>query len=150
MIGYRICSCTNASLACFFVFKQKTAYEMRISDWSSDVCSSDLRRLLVAEIGALRECAAGREQCECRDAEQDGSGFHDDGLHDDLRWAGGSAIGTDWMTEHKAVWAGTRALAIRHSPYFQAMANGGAAPFRERIGRREIQRTGYQIGRAHV
>src|SRR3546814_5220009 len=27
----------------FFVFKQKTAYEMRISDWSSDVCSSDLR-----------------------------------------------------------------------------------------------------------
>src|SRR3546814_2459723 len=28
---------------CFF-FKQKTAYDMRISDWSSDVCSSDLRR----------------------------------------------------------------------------------------------------------
>src|SRR3546814_2062425 len=27
----------------FFVFKQKTAYDMRISDWSSDVCSSDLR-----------------------------------------------------------------------------------------------------------
>src|SRR3546814_5255829 len=31
-----ICVC------CFFFFKQKTAYEMRISDWSSDVCSSDL------------------------------------------------------------------------------------------------------------
>src|SRR3546814_6205311 len=30
-------------MACvFFFFKQKTAYEMRISDWSSDVCSSDL------------------------------------------------------------------------------------------------------------
>src|SRR3546814_17374559 len=29
----------------FFFFKQKTAYEMRISDWSSDVCSSDLRQL---------------------------------------------------------------------------------------------------------
>src|SRR3546814_8580858 len=29
----------------FFFFKQKTAYEMRISDWSSDVCSSDLREL---------------------------------------------------------------------------------------------------------
>src|SRR3546814_8392080 len=27
---------------CFFFVKQKTAYEMRISDWSSDVCSSDL------------------------------------------------------------------------------------------------------------
>src|SRR3546814_2346855 len=30
------------SLLFFFFFKQKTAYEMRISDWSSDVCSSDL------------------------------------------------------------------------------------------------------------
>src|SRR3546814_19401050 len=30
---------------CIFCFKQKTAYEMRISDWSSDVCSSDLRGL---------------------------------------------------------------------------------------------------------
>src|SRR3546814_8856524 len=29
----------------FFFFKQKTAYEMRISDWSSDVCSSDLQDL---------------------------------------------------------------------------------------------------------
>src|SRR3546814_15669759 len=29
-------------LCCFFFFKQKTAYEMRISDWSSDVCSSDI------------------------------------------------------------------------------------------------------------
>src|SRR3546814_17928359 len=29
---------------CVFCFKQKTAYEMRISDWSSDVCSSDLAR----------------------------------------------------------------------------------------------------------
>src|SRR3546814_3544121 len=29
----------------FFFFKQKTAYEMRISDWSSDVCSSDLLML---------------------------------------------------------------------------------------------------------
>src|SRR3546814_663118 len=30
-------------LCCFFFFKQKTAYDLRISDWSSDVCSSDLR-----------------------------------------------------------------------------------------------------------
>src|SRR3546814_8354925 len=29
----------------FFFFKQKTAYEMRISDWSSDVCSSDLTKM---------------------------------------------------------------------------------------------------------
>src|SRR3546814_3071634 len=31
--------------SCVFFFKQKTAYEMRISDWSSDVCSSDLTSL---------------------------------------------------------------------------------------------------------
>src|SRR3546814_8516789 len=34
----------------FFFFKQKTAYEMRISDWSSDVCSSDLP-VLAAPLG---------------------------------------------------------------------------------------------------
>src|SRR3546814_8884974 len=37
----------------FFFFKQKTAYEMRISDWSSDVCSSDLS----PEYRAARQCA---------------------------------------------------------------------------------------------
>src|SRR3546814_3819762 len=39
----------------FFFFKQKTAYEMRISDWSSDVCSSDL---LVAARDAARSGVA--------------------------------------------------------------------------------------------
>src|SRR3546814_5747734 len=34
--------CCISCCFCFFFFKQKTAYEMRISDWSSDVCSSDL------------------------------------------------------------------------------------------------------------
>src|SRR3546814_10904256 len=33
----------RCSILMFLFFKQKTAYEMRISDWSSDVCSSDLR-----------------------------------------------------------------------------------------------------------
>src|SRR3546814_3746446 len=40
-------------ICCFFFFKQKTAYEMRISDWSSDVCSSDLLR-------SLSRCVCGR------------------------------------------------------------------------------------------
>src|SRR3546814_7801366 len=35
--------CMSCVFSFFFFFKQKTAYEMRISDWSSDVCSSDLR-----------------------------------------------------------------------------------------------------------
>src|SRR3546814_5372247 len=52
---------------CFFFFKQKTAYEMRISDWSSDVCSSDLdapderKAFMVAEAGmaAILSAAPG-------------------------------------------------------------------------------------------
>src|SRR3546814_5439876 len=43
-VYYTECVCLRGvvGLGFFFVFKQKTAYEMRISDWSSDVCSSDL------------------------------------------------------------------------------------------------------------
>src|SRR3546814_19592532 len=37
----------------FFFFKQKTAYEMRISDWSSDVCSSDLTEIALGLNAAL-------------------------------------------------------------------------------------------------
>src|SRR3546814_14789292 len=40
----------------FFFFKQKTAYEMRISDWSSDVCSSDL-------IARVIEMGMGENDC---------------------------------------------------------------------------------------
>src|SRR3546814_17834040 len=45
----------------FFFFKQKTAYEMRISDWSSDVCSSDLvPRQLGIDERALDQMTAAR------------------------------------------------------------------------------------------
>src|SRR3546814_1157851 len=53
------------SLCCslFFFFKQKTAYEMRISDWSSDVCSSDLS----APSTVLRRWLRHRRPpCRCR------------------------------------------------------------------------------------
>src|SRR3546814_12177177 len=44
-LGLDICCTMIIILVLYlFFFKQKTAYEMRISDWSSDVCSSDLRR----------------------------------------------------------------------------------------------------------
>src|SRR3546814_6005454 len=39
----------------YFFFKQKTAYEMRISDWSSDVCSSDLLAMRGMDIGRKLE-----------------------------------------------------------------------------------------------
>src|SRR3546814_9816894 len=50
---------------CFF--KQKTAYEMRISDWSSDVCSSDLAMLFLNRRGyaPLTLCGACGHRLEC-------------------------------------------------------------------------------------
>src|SRR3546814_4823642 len=54
----------------FFFFKQKTAYEMRISDWSSDVCSSDLADL----IGLRVEYVAGQRLGTVRTVENHGAG----------------------------------------------------------------------------
>src|SRR3546814_7576419 len=55
--------CFCCGLCCWllvvFFFKQKTAYELRISDWSSDVCSSDLA---IAVKGGLRL----EPLCDCR------------------------------------------------------------------------------------
>src|SRR3546814_6770609 len=50
----------------FFFFKQKTAYEMRISDWSSDVCSSDLPKMLFfpPEIAAMAIEAAEQRKVQ--------------------------------------------------------------------------------------
>src|SRR3546814_2172057 len=48
---------SDFGMVLFFFFKQKPAYEVRISDWSSDVCSSDLRRGILAP---LRGLVAGR------------------------------------------------------------------------------------------
>src|SRR3546814_1319916 len=42
MLAVLLIDVLYALVVCVFFFKQKTAYEMRISDWSSDVCSSDL------------------------------------------------------------------------------------------------------------
>src|SRR3546814_14275490 len=67
----------------FFFFKQKTAYEMRISDWSSDVCSSDLldearaellqcRREALAGTPRTPGLAEGMERRQLRDADEAG------------------------------------------------------------------------------
>src|SRR3546814_9966794 len=48
----------------FFFFKQKTAYELRISDWSSDVCSSDLFLRAYACAGRRRCRAAAPVRCD--------------------------------------------------------------------------------------
>src|SRR3546814_32119 len=53
--GRRLLMRYGSSLSCFLFFKQKTADELRISDWSSDVCSSDL-------FDALRSCGLSRQK----------------------------------------------------------------------------------------
>src|SRR3546814_5045400 len=65
---------------CVFFFKQKTAYELRISDWSSDVCSSDLggpvptpfHRMLSSKIvpGSGRGHRPADRQCDRRRSEE--------------------------------------------------------------------------------
>src|SRR3546814_10139853 len=89
-----VCWCHIYVLCCFF-FKQKTAYEIRISDWSSDVCSSDL------DLGVSG-----------RDGDRAGSGdgglvgaevgLDDAGVVEDL---GGRALGDDGaeLERHHAV-----------------------------------------------
>src|SRR3546814_7930929 len=60
----------------FFVFKQKTAYEMRISDWSSDVCSSDLRQAHPGDAQLIHLAAEPRpQQCRARCGSQCTSDF---------------------------------------------------------------------------
>src|SRR3546814_6320412 len=54
-----MCCLLSACTVLFFFFKQKTAYEMRISDWSSDVCSSDLMEAIPHELIIIGGAAAG-------------------------------------------------------------------------------------------
>src|SRR3546814_2000015 len=65
--------CFGPVLWVLFFFKQKTAYEMRISDWSSDVCSSDLVQL--DDVGRHHAAAVVQQ------------------LHDQVRLAVGGAAG---------------------------------------------------------
>src|SRR3546814_10794607 len=91
----------------FFFFKQKTAYEMRISDWSSDVCSSDLvhirlRRRHAAARGAHQEALLDQEGLDhvlegaALFAQRGGQRLDPDraaveGLHDDAQQIGSAS-----------------------------------------------------------
>src|SRR3546814_9063179 len=70
----RGCDVCDLLLFVFF-FKQKTAYEMRISDWSSDVCSSDLVEVALVVAGAAKNGAgAVFHQHEVRHIDRQGPG----------------------------------------------------------------------------
>src|SRR3546814_1365855 len=91
---------------CFFVFKQKTAYEMRISDWSSDVCSSDL----------------DDDQLEPVRHRGHGQGFVDERI---LLLTQRAAVDGDRHELH--------ALAVEHQRAPLALAEIGRASCRERV-----------------
>src|SRR3546814_18879264 len=110
-----------------FFFKQKTAYEMRISDWSSDVCSSDLwRGIGSSDRRAGRRCDWGYREL----------------LHDDLPagmaalrerwpqarcWLGGHSLGGQlsllFASLHPTEFAGLL-LVASGSPYWRRFRHG--------------------------
>src|SRR3546814_4073048 len=124
----------------FFFFKQKTAYEMRISDWSSDVCSSDLRdpRLDHREgDGRPGRTAAGRQRHDQppQEAHAPAVGPHGH-LRPDRR---GGAVGTRASEGRLEL-----RLALQHLPDFRPaagtdresrarLARGGGRPGRDRL-----------------
>src|SRR3546814_5506480 len=62
MVDFRVC----LMVLFVFFFKQKTAYEMRISDWSSDVCSSDLLGWISPQAKSASRDRLLAQRLECR------------------------------------------------------------------------------------
>src|SRR3546814_5579170 len=78
-----------------FVFKQKTAYEMRISDWSSDVCSSDLYFYLVRMFGDVPKITENISDLgQIQTPRSPVKEIYDDIIIPDLLFAEGSKIGS--------------------------------------------------------
>src|SRR3546814_2770964 len=96
----------------FFFFKQKTAYEMRISDWSSDVCSSDLQLGAVADevvdVGGEHRVAGVVDD---HDRLGEGSEF------DDLLAVGDAALAVDRSEERRVGKECVSTCRSRWSPY---------------------------------
>src|SRR3546814_8575027 len=92
-------------VVCFF-FKQKTADEMRISDWSSDVCSSDLRDRQRGEGGAAHPERARRSRDRRRGEKHripDGGLARARGEDGRVRYDGPGAGGGDRSQDRKSV-----------------------------------------------
>src|SRR3546814_14105087 len=94
-------------MSLFFFFKQKTAYEMRISDWSSDVCSSDLfeliRRPSVKRWKGTEDAGLPRSDYKVRTGDQQ-HGCCDDGKRSEERRVGKECVSTcrsRWSPYHE-------------------------------------------------
>src|SRR3546814_3615179 len=121
---------------CFF-FKQKTAYEMRISDWSSDVCSSDLAGDLLVLPGIVDLHGDAFERAVMP---RPGVTFpYDAALHDVDRQLLANGITTEFHGVTLS-WEG----GLRGEPYAERMFES-LARMRAALGARH-----HEIGRAHV
>src|SRR3546814_13732417 len=95
-------------LCCFFV-KQKTAYELRISDWSSDVCSSDLAADVVKSISLPRQYIVkaastlwAKTAIRGLNGLASGLTLAKDATGDEIFRVGGSKLQTGWATEWRS------------------------------------------------
>src|SRR3546814_3746896 len=110
----------------FFFFKQKTAYEMRISDWSSDVCSSDLNGMTPAsevpdETFCFYQGSILGEKC-FRNFDGKGGGIHT------MRW--GLEQSRNLMTVHIAMEAGMpKVRSEEHTSELQSLMRISYAVF---------------------
>src|SRR3546814_3762353 len=120
-------------LCVFFFFKQKTAYEMRISDWSSDVCSSDLGELAHVLDVVLRRARAQRRG-RCRSGIDPGRGGRRRGRADSTGWKS-CRITIDYPGNGRRIRRAQHSILNRHLP----LAQGG---FRGLEGQAAIEQVG--------
>src|SRR3546814_10242890 len=113
--------------SCFF-FKQKTAYEMRISDWSSDVCSSDL-------------CAIGFLEAIANQADDEVVGYEPACVHDFLGFNAQGRLCLDRSAQH---------VARRDLRDTESFGDVGCLSAFSGAGWAEQNQTHGSIGRAHV
>src|SRR3546814_10793747 len=144
------------SLFCFF--KQKTAYEMRICDWSSDVCSSDLQGLLASRPDVRWRIIGERARAEGRD-EQAYLSFRRGARHGDkqsqsilahMHHDGSGAVRDPllafaWMAV--AAERGDRTYTRLRDSYWRQLDVDQHAQAKARA---RALRAAYEIGRAHV
>src|SRR3546814_3726173 len=123
----------------FFFFKQKTAYEMRISDWSSDVCSSDL---FVRMRSALAYSKAEKQSANCANCAKDAKASNSQGCFEQAVIARSEAT---WRSRNSQRTKTMDCFAALHMDVQVPRANGFArAAARNDAGRTEEQKSEIQ------
>src|SRR3546814_223713 len=114
----------------FFFFKQKTAYEMRISDWSSDVCSSDLSQPLLHGYHVQTEGVRFRLDAKCLDTFVAAEMVRLENDAQARRWHAGQML--RFLVESKAQAEGVNAYEARRGAELMVSA-AGEADLRKRL-----------------